>query len=109
MPSRLEKTVTPRVRDRCVELILKRREYEKRCGGQVWICCSSRSADQDAHARCTACATYRRRQPERTVLYRIVQTHLATRLELAQDESVRDTRPRRAGIPPSPRRRRGFF
>lgn len=34
-------------------------------------------------------ATYRRRQPERTVLYRIVQTHLATWLELAQDESCR--------------------
>ena len=30
---------------------------------------------------------YRRRQPERTVLYRTVQTHLATWLELAQDES----------------------
>jgi len=41
-----------------------------------------------------ACATsrtaaYRRRQPERTVLYRTVQTHLATWLELAQDESGR--------------------
>lgn len=34
-------------------------------------------------------ATYRRRQPERTVLYRTVQTHLATWLELAQDESGR--------------------
>jgi len=34
-------------------------------------------------------ATYRRRQPERTVLYRTVQTHLATWLELAQDESER--------------------
>jgi hypothetical protein len=32
-------------------------------------------------------APYRRRQPERTVLYRTVQTHLATWLELAQDES----------------------
>jgi hypothetical protein len=36
-------------------------------------------------------ATYRRRQPERTVLYRTVQTHLATWLELAQDESGRST------------------
>lgn len=34
-------------------------------------------------------ATYHRRQPERTVLYRTVQTHLATWLELAQDESGR--------------------
>ena len=34
-------------------------------------------------------ATYRRRQPERTVLYRTVQTHLATWLELAHDESGR--------------------
>jgi len=34
-------------------------------------------------------ATYRRRQPERTVLYRTVQSHLATWLELAQDESGR--------------------
>lgn len=31
-------------------------------------------------------ATYRRRQPERTLLYRTVQSHLATWLELAQDE-----------------------
>lgn len=43
-----------------------------------------------------ACATsrtaaYRRRQPERTVLYRTVQSHLATWLELAQDESGRST------------------
>ena len=36
-------------------------------------------------------ATYRRRQPERTVLYRTEQTHLATWLELAQDESGRPT------------------
>ena len=41
-----------------------------------------------------ACATlrattYRRRQPERTVLCRTVQTHLANWLELAQDESGR--------------------
>jgi len=36
-------------------------------------------------------ATYRRRQPERSVLYRTVQTHLATWLELAQDESGRST------------------
>ena len=34
-------------------------------------------------------ATYRRRQPERSVLYRTVQSHLATWLELAQDESGR--------------------
>ena len=34
-------------------------------------------------------ATYRSRQPERTVLYRTVQSHLATWLELAQDESGR--------------------
>lgn len=34
-------------------------------------------------------ATYHRRQPERTVLYRTVQSHLATWLELAQDESGR--------------------
>ena len=45
-------------------------------------------------AATTACATsrtatYRRRQPERTVLYRTVQMHLATWLELAQDESGR--------------------
>jgi hypothetical protein len=32
-------------------------------------------------------APYRRRQPERSVLYRTVQTHLATWLELAQNES----------------------
>ena len=30
-------------------------------------------------------ALYRRRQPERTVLYRTVQTHLATWLELSCD------------------------
>jgi hypothetical protein len=36
-------------------------------------------------------ATYRRRQPERAVLYRTVQNHLATWLELAQDESGRST------------------
>ena len=45
-------------------------------------------------AAAVACATsrtttYRRRQPERTVLYRTVQSHLATWLELAQDESGR--------------------
>lgn len=34
-------------------------------------------------------ATYRRRQPERSLLYRTVQMHLATWLELAQDESGR--------------------
>jgi len=34
-------------------------------------------------------ATYRRRQPERSVLYRAVQSYLATWLELAQDESGR--------------------
>lgn len=34
-------------------------------------------------------ARYRRRQPERTVLYCTVQSHLATWLELAQDESGR--------------------
>ena len=43
-----------------------------------------------------ACATlrtalYRRRQPERTVLYRTVQSHLATWLEQAQDETGRST------------------
>ena len=44
-----------------------------------------------AAAACAASrtATYRRRQPERTVLYRTVQSHLATWLELAQDESGR--------------------
>ena len=30
-------------------------------------------------------AVYRRRRPERTVLYRTVQTHLATWLELSRD------------------------
>lgn len=34
-------------------------------------------------------ATYRRRQPERSVLYRAVRSYLATWLELAQDESGR--------------------
>lgn len=33
-------------------------------------------------------ATYRRRQPERTVLYRAVQSHLATWLELAQVPAI---------------------
>jgi hypothetical protein len=36
-------------------------------------------------------ATYRRRQPERTVLYQTAQTHLSTWLELTQDESGRST------------------
>lgn len=48
------------------------------------------------HATVVACATsrtatYRRRQPERSVLYRTVQTHLVTWLELAQDASGHST------------------
>lgn len=35
---------------------------------------------------CCAPAVYHRRQPERTVLYRVVQTHLATWLALHEDE-----------------------
>ena len=35
---------------------------------------------------CGASAVYHRRQPERTVLYRVVQTHLATWLALHEDE-----------------------
>ena len=35
---------------------------------------------------CGATAVYHRRQPERTVLYRLVQTHLATWLALHEDE-----------------------
>ena len=45
-----------------------------------------------AHAStCNATNThlYRRRQPERSVLYRTVQSHLATWLELVQDETGR--------------------
>jgi hypothetical protein len=42
-------------------------------------------------------ATYRRRQPERTVLYRTVQSHLATWLELAQDERAVRHQPTSSG------------
>ena len=38
-------------------------------------------------------ATYRRRQPERTVLYRTVQTHLATWLELTRERPLGGSTP----------------
>ena len=49
----------------------------------------SRSSDPDMPAT-AACvlprtAAYRRRQPERTLLYHTVQSHLATWLELRHD------------------------
>ena len=41
-------------------------------------------------------ATYRRRQPERTVLYRTVQTHLATWLELTRERPLVGSAPAHA-------------